>query len=161
MERLVEGSVLDMGTGSGVQAVAAAKKSNVVCVVAVDIDPEAVEAARRRAEEAQVSKKMRFVNSDLFNNVQGRFDWIVFNPPYLPSEANIKDQTWDGGKTGSETTLRFLKGAKKHLAPGGSILLIYSSDSEIEAESHGYKLEVLEEKKLFFETLYCARLTLS
>lgn len=161
VERLVEGSVLDMGTGSGIQAVAAAKKPNVRCVVAVDIDPAAVEAARGRAEEAHVSHKMCFINSDLFANVEGRFDWMVFNPPYLPSEGGVEDRTWDGGGTGRETILRFLEGAKEHLTPGGSILLIYSSEAGIEAEPYGYKLEVIEEKRLFFETLYCARLTLS
>ena len=161
VERLVEGSVLDMGTGSGIQAVAAAKKPEVRRVVAVDIDPDAVEAARSRAEDARVSQKMCFVDSDLFANVQGRFDWMIFNPPYLPSEADIEDETWDGGETGREITARFLEGAKEHLAPGGSILIIYSSEAEIDAEPLGYRLEVLEEKRLFFETIYCARLTLS
>ena len=161
VERLVEGLVLDMGTGSGIQAVAAAKKQEVSRVVAADIDPEAVEAARGRAEDAQVSQKMCFVNSDLFANIQGCFDWIIFNPPYLPSEADIEDETWDGGETGRETTVRFLEGAKEHLAPHGSILIIYSSEAEIDAEPLGYRLEVLEEEKLFFETIYCARLTLS
>ena len=161
VERLVEGTVLDMGTGSGIQAVAAAKKPEVSCVVAADIDPVAVEAARRRAEDARVSQKMGFVVSDLFANVQGRFDWMIFNPPYLPSEADIEDETWDGGETGRETTVRFLEGAKEHLAPGGSILLIYSSEAVIDVGPLGYKVEILEEKRLFFETIYCTRLTLS
>ena len=161
VERLVEGTVLDMGTGSGIQAVAAAKKPEVSCVVAVDIDPAAVEVARRRAEDARVSQKMCFIVSDLFANVQGRFDWMIFNPPYLPSEADIEDETWDGGETGRETTVRFLEGAKEHLAPGGSILLIYSSEAVIDAGPLGYKVEILEEKRLFFETIYCTRLTLS
>lgn len=161
VERLVEGDVLDMGTGSGIQAVAAARKPSVRRVVAVDVDPEAVYAARRRAEEEGVSHKMHFVVSDLFSRVEGRFDWIVFNPPYLPSEDGVEDRTWSGGETGREMILRFLEGAKGHLASGGSILIVFSSESPIGTEARGYRMEVLEEKGLFFETIYCVRLTQS
>ncbi len=119
----------------------------------------AIEAAKRRARDAGVIDKMEFVVSNLFENVQGVFDWIIFNPPYLQSEGDLSDPTWDGGQRGAEVIERFLEGARDHLSPGGSILLVYSSETGIKPEGHGYYWEVLEEKTLFFETLYCVKLS--
>ncbi|MCX6647852.1 MAG: methyltransferase [Candidatus Bathyarchaeota archaeon] len=159
VSRLVTGRVLDMGTGSGIQAVTAAQKSEVDSVLAADINPEAIEAAKRRATEAGVLSKMTFVVSDLFTEIDDRFDWAIFNPPYLPSEGELKDPTWAGGERGGETIERFLGEAHKHLSAGGSILLIYSSETGISGGGYGYQWEVLEEKPLFFERLYCVRLS--
>ncbi len=159
VKRLVEGRVLDLGTGSGIQAVTAALKPDVIRVVAADINPDAIEAAKRRAEKAGVIDKIDFLITDLFDNIEGVFDWIIFNPPYLPSERGIFDPTWDGGRTGRETIERFLNGAKKHLILNGSILIIYSSETG-KIDQHGYQWRILEEENLFFETLYCALLTL-
>ncbi len=159
VERLVCGSVLDVGTGSGIQAVTAAKKGDVSRVLAADINPEAIEAALWRASEEGVLGKVKFAVSDLFDSVEGVFDWIIFNPPYLPSEGGLADPAWDGGEGGFETTERFLRDAGKHLAEGGSILLIYSSETGLRVGDYGYEWEVLEEMPLFFERLYCARLS--
>lgn len=159
VEELVRGSVLDMGTGSGIQAVAAALKPDVEYVLAADINPEAVEAAKGRATHAGVISKMRFLVSDLFTNVKERFDWIIFNPPYLPSEGDVEDQTWAGGENGGETIKRFLLEATSHLVLGGSILMIVSSETGLNRGDYGYVWNVLEEKTLFFETLYCVCLS--
>ena len=148
-----------MGTGSGIQAVAAAVKDVVTLVVAADINPEALEAARRRASEAGVLDKIKLLQSDLFEGVEGRFDWILFNAPYLPSEGGLDDPTWVGGERGAEVIERFLAAAHDHLSPGGSILLVYSSETGFTGDRFGYSWEVLGEKTLFFETLYCARLS--
>ena len=159
VEELVRGSVLDMGTGSGIQAVAAALKPDVEYVLAVDINPEAVEAAKEIAAHAGVISKMRFLVSDLFTNVKERFDWIIFNPPYLPSEGDVEDPTWAGGESGGETIERFLGEATSHLVLGGSILMIVSSETGLNSGDYGYVWNILEEKTLFFETLYCVCLT--
>lgn len=157
---LVHGEVLDMGTGSGIQAVEAAAKSGVTRVVAVDVNPAAAEAAKRRAESRGVAGKIKFVASDLFMNVEGVYDWIVFNPPYLPGEGGADEASWAGGKTGAETARRFLRDARGHLRENGSILMVYSSHTGLtEADFDGYKVEKLGEKRLFFETLSCVALT--
>ena len=160
VNRLVHGSVLDMGTGSGIQAVTAALKQEVDTVVAVDINPKALIEAKSWANEAKVSDKIEFVTSDLFSEVSGCFDWILFNPPYLPSEGETDEVSWAGGKDGTEVIKRFLTEAPTYLKKNGSILLIYSSYTMLDkADFDGYNWEILEEKNVFFETLYCVRLS--
>jgi len=156
--RLVEGSVLDMGTGSGVLAVEAALKPGVTKVLAVDINPAAIEETRRRAAEQGVTNKISFKVGDLFEGITERFDWIVFNPPYLPEEG-AEDPSWEGGPKGTEITERFLRDAASRIKKDGSILLAYSNLTGLDSSKHvEYDWEVLEEMPLFFEKLYCARL---
>ena len=157
-ERLVEGDVLEMGTGSGYIAIQLSRISRVRRVVGVDIDPKAVEASRRNALDAGVSDAVTFSASDLFQNLgDSRFDWVLFNPPYLPSEGVIDELSWAGGRNGGELLLRFLSEAPPHLSPGGRILAVVSSQTNFEFEkAEGqYETEVLEEVSLFFESLSC------
>jgi release factor glutamine methyltransferase len=154
----VHGSVLDMGTGSGVLAVAAAHKPEVERVVAVDIDPDAIILARRRAEESGVLDRIEFRIGDLFEVMDGeKFDCILFNPPYLPSEGPANEASWSGGASGSETIRRFLETTDGHLNPEGAIIMVHSSRTGLaiaEVEKK-YSVYVLEELPLFFEKLYC------
>ena len=160
VRRLVYGEVLDMGTGSGVQAVEAAAKPEVSRVVAVDVNPAAVEAAKRRAEAVGVTGKMMFATSDLFMNVEGVYDWIVFNPPYLPEEGDADEASWAGGETGAETVRRFLRDARSHLKKSGSILMAYSDHTGLTIDDFsGYHVVKLDEMRLFYETLFCVALT--
>ena len=73
-------SVLDMGTGSGVQAILAASKSS--NVTAVDVNPFAAECAKANAKLNKLSSRITVKESDLFENVKGKFDLIVFDPPF-------------------------------------------------------------------------------
>ena len=163
-ERLVEGDVLEMGTGSGYIAIELSRLPRVRQVVGVDIDPKAVVMARNNALEAGVSNEVRFLESDLFQNFgDSRFDWILFNPPYLPSEGDNDELSWAGGCKGSELLMRFLNEAPPHLSPDGRILAIVSSQTNFDfkkTESQ-FKIEVLEEVSLFFETLSCVICTVS
>ena len=157
----VHGSVLDMGTGSGFLAVEITSEPLVDEVVAVDVEPEAVKEAVRRAEEAGVADRIDFVVSDLFRGLEGRrFNWILFNPPYLPSEGAADEVSWAGGKIGDEVTMRFLHEAGGYLEPDGAIILVYSSHTgldlgEVEKMYTVYKLG---ESSLFFERLVCLML---
>lgn len=154
----IKGAVLDMGTGSGVLAVAAAQEPGVSSVLAADIDPEAVRVARGRAEAAGVLGKIMFTVGDLFESLgNARFDWILFNPPYLPSEGETDEASWAGGEVGYEVFLRFLAAADQHLNPGGAIIAVVSSRTELDLDEveRKYSVEILEELPLFFEGLYC------
>ncbi|MEK6826824.1 MAG: HemK2/MTQ2 family protein methyltransferase [Nanoarchaeota archaeon] len=160
VSKLARGKVLDMGTGSGIQAEVALENTN--DVLAADINNEAVALCRKKGINA--------VRSNLFQNIQGKFDTIIFNPPYLPEEreyAGIKlsiqnfnyanDIALVGGKNGYETIERFLEQAKNYLPPNGQILLSFSSlsgDIESLMKKYSYKFKKVAERKIFFETLY-------
>ena len=113
--------VLEVGTGSGTIATALVPSAD---VMATDINPHAVAAARRLGVEV--------VRADLLAGIQGPFDFIVFNPPYLPTAPEVRVPDWmeralDGGPTGREVIARFLREAGRVLAPSGRILLLVSS----------------------------------
>ncbi|MFW6383394.1 MAG: HemK2/MTQ2 family protein methyltransferase [Nanoarchaeota archaeon] len=73
-----KGKVLDMGTGSGILAEEAKKYAS--SVTGADIGKEAVEYCKNRI------RAVNFIQSDLFSNINEKFDTILFNPPYLPSK---------------------------------------------------------------------------
>jgi len=93
--------VLDMGTGSGILAVEAAKFAKEV--VAADINHDAVEELKNQGIPNIVP-----VHTDLFKNIEGGFDLILFNAPYLPGE---EDTIWSGGEKGRAIIENFLKKA--------------------------------------------------
>ena len=158
----VEGKkFLDMGCGIGLTGLHAAKKGAIV--TAADINPHAVECTRRNA--ARNNLKMQVVRSDLFEKVNDEFDIIAFNPPYLPDETTSTswlERSWTGGGEGSEVAVRFLREAWKHLAPGGEIYLILSSIgglmTVLKVAKERYESVMLEEKHMFFESVYAYRL---
>lgn len=142
VRKYAKGRVLDIGTGSGVQAETALEKTK--NVLAVDIDKEAVKEVRKKGIKAKVS--------DLFSNVNGKFDLIIFNPPYLPNEEKFKDIALDKGKV----IEKFFSQAKKYLKKDGKILIVVSSltgDIEKIMKENGFKFKCLEEQKFFFEKL--------
>jgi release factor glutamine methyltransferase len=125
-----ESRVLDLCTGSGALAVAAAR-AGAGDVVAVDVSRRAVLTARCNALLNGV--RIRAVRGDLFDAVGNeRFDLIVSNPPYLPAEADAPPtrgmrRAWDAGRDGRALLDRVCAGAADHLRPGGTILLVHSS----------------------------------
>lgn len=137
--------VLDMGTGSGVNAILAATRG--ADVVAVDVNPHAVEAARANAERNGVADRVSVSRSDLFAGVQGRFDLVVFDPPFRwmkPrdwAEASITDE-------GYRTLTAFFAGVREHLAEDGRILVFFGTTADI-----GYLEELLARNGLAFQVL--------
>ena len=147
VEKGAGGKVLDLGTGSGIQGITAALKG---CTVTfADIDKRAVDAARHNAGLNGV--KGSFVVSDMFSGITGRFNTIIFNPPYLPSGPR-KELALDGGKDGRELVEAFVRGYKSHLNPDGRALLLESSFSGYQKEvDNGAK--ILAKAHYFFEDL--------
>jgi release factor glutamine methyltransferase len=97
------------------------------------------------------------VHSDLFESINGKYNIIIFNPPYLPEDSREpKDSklATTGGKKGNEIILRFLKEAKNHLEKNGKIYLITSTLSkDVNFKELGYKEKEVGCEKLFFERL--------
>jgi len=152
---------LEMGAGSGLIALHAARLG--AKATAADVNPNAVECVRRNAARNNI--KLEAVRSDLFEKVTGVFDVIAFNPPYLPGAASSTswvEKAWAGGDEGSEMAIMFLEGAWRHLAPGGRIYMVLSSVgglmSLLKAARERYESEMLEEKHMFFESIYVYRL---
>lgn len=130
-ERLTGGTkVLDVCTGSGVLAIAAALHGS-SSVTAVDISRRAVAAAALNARRNGV--RIRTIRGDLFEPVgASRFDLILSNPPYLPGpDRGLPPRglarAWEGGRTGRKFIDRIAREARAHLTPGGVLLLVYSS----------------------------------
>ncbi len=149
-------NILDMGSGSGIQA-ETCRKLGFKNIKAADIDEQAILFLKK--------KKLKAIKSNLFSNIKEKFDLIIFNPPYLPEAKYDREKDTTGGKKGYETVLRFLKQAKKHVTNEGTILLLFSSFSKPriikkEAKKLGYKIKMLAKKRIFFEELYVYLLNL-
>jgi len=155
VKKYAKGKVLDIGTGSGIQAIAAAQSKKVSSILGTDIQREVIEYCKKCIK----NKKIAFLQSDLFKNVRGKFDTIIFNPPYLPQELKLKDLTIEGGKKGYEIIESFLNEAKEFLKPNGSILMVFSSLTKKEKVEEFIKdnlleFEELERSHIFFEDIY-------
>jgi release factor glutamine methyltransferase len=156
IESYAFGSVLDMGTGTGILAERASDSSKVTNVIGVDVNPAAIEYCLKNIR----NKKIKFFHSNLFKNIKGKFDFIVFNPPYLPhGKDGIKDKALIGGKKGSEVIEQFFKDVSKHLSSKGRVLMVFSSLTDKEKvdtviRKHKFKINLLEKKHISFEDLY-------
>jgi len=128
-------AVLDMGTGCGILAVLAAEKAK--RVLAVDINPYAIECAIKNAETNGAKERIEFRQGDLFQPIKPNesFSRILFNAPYLPSEPNEErswiGKAWAGGPNGRKVIDRFIMDAPNFLAAGGRIQLLQSSLSNV------------------------------
>ncbi len=110
----------DVGCGAGPGAVLVARAYPAAEVLAVDINDAALQLTRVNARLAGV--RLQAVNSNLLLAVQGSFDLIVANPPYLvdPGERAYRH---GGGPLGAGLSLAILEAALERLAPGGTLLL--------------------------------------
>lgn len=153
--------VLDVGTGSGILAYAAIQ-NDADRVTAVDINPAALANARTNLQAQDVDmERVQLVESDLFSNVTGPFDVILFNPPYVPGDPELdtmEERSWIGGKDGREVTDRFLDQFAAYLSAGGEVFLLQSSRNDIEQtidrfQEQGYRAAAMVEKKVSWELL--------
>ena len=159
--RLVQrdASVLDMGTGSGVCAVFAARHAQ--RVVAVDINPEAVRCAVINALLNDLDHKIDVRHGDLFAPLRGeRFDLVLFNPPFWRgAPRDHRDQAWRS----SDAAERFAAGLAAHLKPGGAALVLLSTFGDCgaflrEFHNHGFEIAVHAERRFVNERLTLFRL---
>ena len=149
-----QSAVLDLGTGSGIAALVAGRWAQ--RVVAVDINPQAVACARANVNRHRLGHKIDVRQGDLFQPVQGeQFDRVLFNPPFYRGqpEAGL-DQAWR-----SESALeRFAEGLPRMLKPGGSALVVFSSNSDEDdlaacLTSHGLLVQTVLKRNIVVEVL--------
>jgi len=121
--------VLDIGTGTGAIAMAAAR-AGAREVTAVDISGRAVLAAWLNARVRRLP--VRVEHGDVFDRMAGRqFDVILANPPYVPSEGALPrrgaSRAWDAGPRGRALLDPLCRQAPQMLAPGGLLVLVHSA----------------------------------
>jgi len=160
----LEGNILELGTGCGLSSLANASRNPSNYVLGVDLNPQAVQNSQYNAAHNKIPNAW-FMESDLFSNVPNlRFDAIIFNPPYLPEEPNGSrkqnplDLALYSGKDGRTHTDRFLHHLQDYLLPGGKVLIVQSSLTDIpktieKAGLLGFSVEIIEEQPFFFEKL--------
>ena len=112
---------VDIGTGSGVGAVLLAKALSEAEIIAADINEEALNLARINVDAADLHN-IRIVNSDLLKAIQGNFDLMIANPPYL---VDVAQRTYrhGGGALGTALSLDIVDAAIQRLNVGGKLLL--------------------------------------
>ncbi|MDU9027701.1 methyltransferase [Pseudomonas mediterranea] len=112
---------VDIGCGAGVGAIVIARARREAQVLALDINPLALRLSAVNAALAEVGN-LEIAHSDLLQNVDGQFDLIVANPPYMadPAERAYRD---GGGALGAGLSLRIVEQALPRLTPGGSLVL--------------------------------------
>jgi len=139
---------LEIGAGSGIH-LETARNLGIKNISSSDIDDKAVSHCNLLG--------FNCIQSNLFQNIQGKYSLIIFNPPYLPEDKqepkDSRTQT-TAGKKGNEIIIKFLEQAKDHLEPNGKIFLITSSlAKDIDFKSLDYNAKEIGCEKLFFERL--------
>jgi release factor glutamine methyltransferase len=155
-----DAEVLDMGTGSGVCAVFAARYAR--RVVAVDINAAAARCAGMNALLNDLEQRIEVRHGDLFAPVPGeRFDLILFNPPFVVGEPrNDRDRAWRA----TDVAERFAAGLSRHLHPDGAALLLLSTFGDAAAFlgpllERGYRISRVAERRYVGEHLTLYRVT--
>jgi methylase of polypeptide subunit release factors len=149
------GDVLDMGTGSGICAIFAARHAR--RVVAVDINRAAVRCARINAALNHLEDRIECRQGDLFAPLDDqRFDSIFFNPPFIVgTPANERDCAWRS----ADVAARFAAGLACHLAPDGRAYLLLSTFGDAcgmfvdELQRHGFALSVFAVRRYVNERI--------
>lgn len=149
-----QGDVLDLGTGSGVCAIFAARHAR--RVVAVDINAAAVRCAQINVAMNQLEHKVEVRQGDLFGPVPDeRFDLVLFNPPFFRGmPRNDRDRAWRS----TDAAERFAAQLGSHLRPGGRALILLSTYGVAAAFleqlcRHGFGLSVVAERRYVGERM--------
>ncbi|HKM04821.1 MAG TPA: peptide chain release factor N(5)-glutamine methyltransferase [Lachnospiraceae bacterium] len=137
-------TILDMCTGSGCILLSLLHYSNDCIGVGVDISEDAIKVAEENAFNLGI--KACFLQSDLFAELEGKFDMIVSNPPYIKSKVihtlmnEVKDYepmlALDGNEDGIYFYHRIIKEAKKHLNRGGQLFFEIGYDQKEVVEDY-------------------------
>lgn len=147
------GDILEIGSGSGIISVFFALKGH--SVTAVDINPEAVKCTIHNADLNGISVKA--VAGDLFKGMD-RFDTVIFNPPYLPTDDDfVGNEQWNGGSDGFMVTRPFLRELPEHLNRNGECFLILSSLTDVSSlitEFSSLRFDEVARSTFPFETLF-------
>lgn len=135
--------ILDVCTGSGCVAISIAHERPRAAVLATDISDAALTVARRNAARHGVADRVRFMRTDLLQNVSGQFDVIVANPPYVRTgdrnglQPEVREEpavALYSGPNGLDAIVRLVREAPPHLKDGGHLIFEFGLGQEMEVE---------------------------
>lgn len=156
-------SLLELGAGSGLISIAAAKQG--AKVTSSDINEQALLALIENAEKNSVH--LSIIHSDLFGSLAGKsFDYIIINPPFYPQEArNNLERAWFAGLD-YQYFQRLFAGMHPFLEPHTQVWMILSEDTstlhiEDIAKIAGLSMEVVEKKRILWEWNFIYKITLA
>jgi len=148
----IRGSLLEIGCGTGIVGLSYAERG--LNVTAIDLSEKAVKCTKKNALDNGV--KVNVVRTNLFEGIKGRFDYCIFNPPYLPADPP-DDGAWTGGRRGNEIIISFLRAFKQF---ADVAFYIESSLSPVPREMFGeLKLEEVRKITYDFENLKLIRVS--
>jgi len=132
VEESTVASILELGTGSGCIAIACAYAFPDASVMATDISPAALVVARRNVTDHELGDRVTLVEADVYGGLEGRFDLIVSNPPYV-DESTLDDVPEEyaheprlglaAGADGMDIVRRIITGAARHLSEHGALVV--------------------------------------
>ncbi|MEM1671432.1 MAG: methyltransferase [Archaeoglobaceae archaeon] len=152
-----EDEVIEIGAGSGFVAEKLVGKCR--WVVVTDISPFAVKLLKK--------KGLDVVRTDIAQGIKKKFSLVLFNPPYLELEDELKRDFWEdcsinGGKGGIEVLCRFLDTLRDFMEKDGRAIVVVSSLNIPkffeEIKLRGFDYEILAVKRLFFEQLFAIKI---
>jgi ribosomal protein L3 glutamine methyltransferase len=125
-------SILEVGTGSGCIAIACALEFPAAALTATDISSDALDVARLNVDRYKLADRVRLVETDLLSGVEGSFDIIISNPPYVPDQERGElpsEYAYEpalglfSGTDGLDSARRILQDAPRLLSANGILVL--------------------------------------
>lgn len=154
--KMKEPKILDLCTGSGAIGISLAKYVKNAKIYATDISEKALEVAKINAKNLEVEEKIKFIKSDLFENlVKNKFDIIVSNPPYIKNgdiiylSKEVKKEpklALEGGIDGLDFYRKIVKQATSYLKLGSYLCVEIGYDQKIDV------IEIIENENRYVDT---------
>jgi methylase of polypeptide subunit release factors len=151
--------VADVGTGSGILALAAAR-AGAASVIAIDVNPNAAETAAENARGNGFDNRVKAVASNLLSALPSLpiFDVILSSPPSFAGEPrDLADRAWHAGPDYRDIASLFNE-ARDRLAPGGCLYVLLSTDSDLEllgnlSSQAGFRPRIVARRSIVIEDL--------
>jgi release factor glutamine methyltransferase len=152
--------IMEIGCGSGIVSMHCVMNGGMV--TCGDINKKAVALTRKNM--SLNSLKATVIETDVYSNIEGKFDTIIFNLPYLPvEEEGDLAVSWSGGEDGLGPLPELISGAFDHLLTAGRIVIVVSTlmdQDALRSVLEGREVKMLAELPLFFEKLRVLEISL-
>lgn len=141
-------SVLDMGIGCGIQAIFIADKAEKV--LGVDISDYAIENAKLNVKIHKLEDKIKIKKSNLFSNINEKYDLIIYNPPFFSQKPNSDlERTVTDYKY--KSLKRFFKNVRNYLKKDGEMIMVFSDEGNLDLnkliKNYNFNFKIVDNKK--------------